>query len=108
MSIKQCVTLLGTLTLPQLAFASGGDVLSLLWFEFLLFVFVAVSLLVLRASPQRKLAVFGVYLLSTTCALLLTSDWAYSDNQAKINALSVGLPFVAWLVALTLARRRQT
>jgi hypothetical protein len=93
---------------PQLASASGGDVLSLLWLEALLFALVVGSLIAVRLPAPRTLAVFSAYMFAAATAFYFTNDWPYSANLVKIHVLCIGVPFVAWLLALLLFRRKQT
>jgi hypothetical protein len=102
--------LMGGLTVPSTAWASGGEVLSLLWLECALFALVVSSLFVLRLTVMRKLLVFGAYFLAAAGVLYATRDWPYSANLMTINAISIGLPFLSWLLAVLYFcfRRRQT
>ncbi|GAB3357505.1 hypothetical protein GCM10027430_26870 [Lysobacter tyrosinilyticus] len=107
MTVRQGIALLVLLSTPQLALASGGDVLSLIWLEVGLLGLVLGSLVMLRLSALRSLVVFGAYLIAASVALYITRDWPYLDNIVVINSLFVGLPFLAWLVAITCLRRKR-
>ena len=95
---------IATLT-PSIAEASGGEVLSLLWLEWALFVVVATSIALGRLSMRGKLLVGGAYLMSAIAPLVLTFDWPYRDNQRLINALCIGTPFLSWLAAFIYSRK---
>ena len=82
--------------------------LTLAWLEAGLLALVLGSLLMFRLSVLRSLGIFGVYLLVASGSLYITRDWPYLDNLATINTLCVGLPFLAWLLAIVCLRRKQT
>lgn len=108
MTLRQRIALLTLIAVPQSAWASGGDVLSLAWLEAGLLALVLGSLLVFRLSVLRSLGVFGVYLLAASGSLYVTREWPYLANRATVNALCVGLPFLAWLFAIVCLRRKKT
>ena len=107
MTLRQGRAILVLLSTPQLALASGGDVLSLIWLEVALLGLVLGSLMVLRLSALRSLVIFGAYLLAASGALYITRDWPYLDNLVTINSICVGLPLLAWLAAISCLRRKR-
>ena len=83
---------------PSLSWASGGDVLSLLWLNLLVFLIVIISLFLAHFPTKQKLTVFIVYFIANAVALISTSDMPYSNNIYLINTVSTAVPFIAWLV----------
>jgi hypothetical protein len=107
MTIRRYIAFLAALAAPQSVLASGGDMLSLVWLEVGLLGLVIGSLLVLRLSPLRSFGVFVAYLLAASIALYISRDLPYSDNLVVVNSLCMGLPTLAWLVAVVCLRRKR-
>jgi len=68
------------LIFPSLAMASGGEVLSLLWLSFLVFVIVVVSLFLSKFTEKQKTVVFFVYLVAALFGFIATSSMPYLKN----------------------------
>ena len=82
---------------PASAMASGGEVLSLLWLVFLVFVIVVVSLFLSKFSAKQKMTVFFVYLAAALLSAIATSEIHYSKNIYLINTINTAFPLLAWL-----------
>ena len=84
------------LTTPSLACASGGDVLSLLWLSFLVFIVVLISLFLTKFTTKQKLHIFLVYLAAALIGFMATSGLPYTKNIYLINTINTALPLLAW------------
>jgi hypothetical protein len=93
------------LALPAQAFASGGEVLSLLWLEFALFVAVVVSLIFSRLPFHYRIVIFSAYCLGHAVAFGLVGGLPYVANRLVVNLVSVLVPLTLWLAALVISKR---
>jgi hypothetical protein len=92
---------------PCLAWASGSEVLSLLWLGALVFAVVLISLYLAKFQAKQKLIVFGVYLVAALVAFLSTSGIPYLKNMYLINTINTVLPLTAWLVIYVYYSKKQ-
>jgi hypothetical protein len=82
------------LVIPSVAYASGGDILSLMWIELGLFIVILIFAFVSKSSLKYRLIVFFTYVISVVVAIWLTSSSLYSDNLMLINGTSIILLIV--------------
>jgi hypothetical protein len=82
------------LVLPSLAHASGGDVLSLLWLEVLLFIAAVIFMFISKLTLKLRSIVFLSYLISTFASIWLFPDLPYSKNIVLINSVTILVPIV--------------
>jgi hypothetical protein len=107
MKFRRWIALSALLSVAPSAWASGGDLLSLVWLEAGLFALVLSSVLLLKLSAARALGVFSAYIAGALLGLYLTSDWPYQENLVAINTICVGLPLASWALAVVFLRLRQ-
>lgn len=94
--------------IPTTAHASGGDIVYLVFGEFVVLVLVIVSLNVVKIITfERKVLVFVAYFIGAAIPLFLTNKLPYSDNLVLINMAYLATPVVAWLSALWFMCRGQ-
>lgn len=93
------------LTVPTPAFASGGEVFTLLWLELALLLAVVASILFSRLPFRYRLGVFVAYCLDQALALSLVGDLPYLANQLLVNTVSILVPLGSWLAALVISKR---
>lgn len=98
---KFSIAAFGAYALP--AFASGGDVLSLAWLQVALLVSVLASLSIFKLSASKKVVVFAAYLAALLLSAAMVWNVPYTANEFLVAAVSVGIPFLAWLGCLILA-----
>ena len=87
------------LVIPSVAYASGGDILSLMWIELGLFIAILVFTFVSKLALKYRATVFFIYVISVIIAMWSTSSLPYSDNIVLINSTSILLPIAACVLA---------
>lgn len=87
------------LAVPSVAYASGGDVLSLMFIELGLFAAILIFLFFSKLASKYRATVFFTYLMSVIIAMWLTSSLPYSDNLVLINTTNTIIPIVACVFA---------
>lgn len=93
------------LALPAQAFASGGEVLTLLWLEFALLVAVAVSLIFSKMPFRYRMVIFFAYCLGQAVAFGIVGGLPYVENRLVVDLVSVSVPLTFWLAALVISKR---
>lgn len=83
------------LVMPSVAYASGGDVLGLIFIELGMFAAILIFLFVSKLPSKYRATVFFVLVASVTVAMWLTSSLPYSDNIVLINTTNIIFPVVA-------------
>jgi hypothetical protein len=83
------------LVIPSVAYASGGDILSLIWIELGLFIAILIFAFVSKLALKYRAIVFFTYVISVIVAMWLTSSLPYSDNLILINGTSIIFPIAA-------------
>jgi hypothetical protein len=94
-------------SLPQLAKASGGEVLVMLLLEAGLFIAVLVGLIVFRFGLKRSTVILCLYLLSAFTSIFITDHIPYLDNLLLINTICIGIPLLTWLISLNYFLRQK-
>ena len=92
---------------PSIAWASGNEILSLLWLNFLVFLIVVTSLFLAKFTARQKLVVFTVYLVTNVVTLIGTSVIPYLENMYLINTVATAIPLVAWLAIYAYYYKKQ-
>jgi hypothetical protein len=91
---------------PTVSYASGGDVLSLMWLELILLIVVLLSVAFGNLTFAGKGVVLFTYASGAIVPWWFTSSWPYSDNLMLINTIDIGSPFILWLCAFFVARKK--
>jgi hypothetical protein len=86
------------LVIPSVAYASGGDILSLMWIELGLFIAILIFTFLSKLAIKYRAIVFFIYVISVIVAMWSTSSLPYSDNIVFINSTSILLPIGACLL----------
>lgn len=87
------------LVIPSVAYASGGDILILMWMELGLFIAILIFTFVSKLALRYRAIVFSIYVISVIVATLSTSSLPYLDNIVLIGSISILLPVAACLLA---------
>lgn len=74
--------------------ASGGDILSLLWLQLLLFIIVLVMTIKSSLNFIQKLAMFVIYVISVYVSFIYVENLSYSEHNFFINLISFGVPIL--------------
>jgi hypothetical protein len=93
------------LTLPTPAIASGGEALTLLWWELVLLIAVLSSVIFLKLPVRWRIALIAAYSMGLALAIGSVGRLPYLENLLLVNFISIGLPLSAWLATLLIARR---
>lgn len=81
--------------MPSITYASGGDILSLVWIEFGLFFAILIFLFISKLDLKYRATVFVVYVISVIISTWSTSSLAYLENSNFINCTSTIIPLAA-------------
>lgn len=100
MKKKFLLSVLWFVSLPQVAKASGGEVLALVLLEVGLFIAVFVGFIVFRLGLKRSTIIFCLYLFSAFAPIFITDHMPYLDNLLLINTICIGIPLLTWLISL--------
>ena len=92
---------------PGIAYASGNDVLSLMWLEILLFIAVIISLVMVKLPIAQRFLVFALYAVSAVAILIATKDMPYSKNIYLINSACTLIPAIIWASSLAYLWQRK-
>lgn len=87
------------LMIPSIVYASGGDILSLMWIELGLFIAILVFISVSRLPLKYRATVFFTYVITVIISTWLTSTVPYLDNIFLINSTSILIPITGCLLA---------
>ncbi|MBC3872584.1 hypothetical protein [Undibacterium flavidum] len=83
------------LAIPSVAYASGGDILSLMWIELGLFIAILIFSFASKLALKYRATIFFTYVISVAIAIWLTSSMPYLDNLILINSTNFLLPIIA-------------
>lgn len=86
------VLLLFFLLLPLPALASGGDVLGLLFIDFILFLLIILAIIKVKFTWTGKVVLFVAYVATMYLLFYFTNQVSYSCNLVVINASSAFFP----------------
>jgi hypothetical protein len=86
------------LFIPAFAFASGSEVLELLWLELLALIVILIVLFRGELNGVGKVSAVFAFWISTVAAFYMTRNLSYGDNAYLVLASTVGLPFCTFIL----------
>jgi hypothetical protein len=90
--------------LPSAAYASGSEVLSLLWLQLLALVGVALVLWLRPVNYSRTILCLAAYLAGAVLIFKATDSMPYRGNMLLTNALCTLIPLATFFAAYSAAK----
>lgn len=91
---------------PLSAFASGVDVIGLLYGELLTIIALTVFILLIKWKASGKLFLAIILIVSVILAFAITGRMPYSANKSLVDPLCMGIPLISVLTAFFIFRRK--
>ena len=94
--------------IPSIAFASGGQVLSLFWSSLIVLLIVSMSLIVSKMALFHKVAIFITYIVASVISFAATADMPYGKNQEIIIVINTVIPLFTWFIVFKYYENKKT